>query len=315
MSRKIDWDKYTFRASQAHKLLVGTIGLTDKEKEERAGLLSRKMANARGENDENGKPVKPLTQNMEDRLALLNEKEKDKTLPKTMTNELRKIHRMETYNRNFNISTKYIRKGLSQEEEAITNYQMYLNKTGKRVLLTKNTERLYNDFFEGEPDIWRKGDKIGYDTKCSWSLDTFPFPSDELIIDYESQNQVYMNLTGAEEWVTAYCLVNIHEHGLNNEKLKEYYVLDCPDEEHENYYEYRKRCMDIERMLIFDYERFTHAFPYHDLFYTKEQWMDEGNDIPLEERIIEKKSYRNDDFIKELKERRLIAIEYLKSLN
>jgi len=310
----IDFSNYRFRASQCHKIMVGSIGLTDSEKIERDGLLKRKLGHAKGEDDANGKPHKALTDKMEQGLLDLNEKEKNKELPKTTLSELRKIHRMETYNRNFNISTKYIRKGLMQEEEAITNYQIYLAEKGKRVLFTKNEERLENDWFSGEPDLWKKGDLIGYDTKCSWSLDSFPFENDELNPHYECQNQVYMNLTGAKEWITAYCLVNIHEHGLNNEKLKEYYPLGSPGEGDENWQEYKRRAMDIEKMLIFDYDRFVYNFPYHDMFYSREQWFDEGNDIPLSERIIEKKSVYDPDFISELKERVKIAREYLKNL-
>lgn len=321
MGRKIKWENWTVRASQSSKLMVGNIGLTDKEKEERAGLLARKMANARGENDDKGKPVKPLTQNMENRLVELNEKEKDKTLPKTMTNELRKIHRMETYNRNFVFTNKYIQKGLSEEEEAITSYQMYLTKIGQRVLLTKNTERLFGDWCQGEPDIWRKGDKIGYDTKCSWDLSTFPYQEDDLDLIYEAQNQCYMELTGAEKWKTVYVLVNSSEQLVNNEKNKWMYALstqkdgnpmDAP--EHPFYQEYITKCKEVERMMIFDYNRFIDINPYHHMEHTKEEWFDGGYDIPLEERVIEKTSEYDQDFINELQERVLIAREYLKSL-
>ena len=114
----IDFSTYQFRASQCHFLMVGTIGLTDKQKAEMSDLIARKKASERGDLDEKGKPVKPLTPNMEDKLKELTLANEDKSLPKTMQNELRKIHRAEMFNRNFLFTNKYV-----QEEEAITLFQ------------------------------------------------------------------------------------------------------------------------------------------------------------------------------------------------
>lgn len=311
----IDWGKYRFRASQMHKLMVGTLlPTTEMENEISALQLERDtLTNA------NGRKVK-WTQSKQETLDAKKRKLEQVDsfdglmLPKTLSSELRKIHRAVTYGRDFEVSTKYTVKGVRQEEEAITNYQTYLNAIGRRTLFTKNTERLTNEWASGEPDLWKKGDKIGFDTKCSWELETFPFKDDDLDPQYEAQNQTYMWLTGADEWITAYCLVNLHEHGLNNEKLKVYYALECPDEEHKYYSEYIKKCKKLERRLIFDYDRFVDAFPYHQILHTREEWMDNGYDIPLEERIIEKKSIRSDEFQENLKERIKIAREYLKNL-
>ncbi len=314
-----DFSKYCFRASQISKLLTGTIGLTDIKKARLIELQTRKMDSATGVIDDKGKPIKPLTPNMEQELKDLSETNKNKDLPKTMKSELRKIFRMETYNRNFPISNKYIVKGLLQEEEAITNYQNFRNSKGIRTLFSKNTERIKNEFFSGEPDLGPFGVPImkwkeGFDTKCSWGLETFPFPEDELDFVYECQNQIYMDLTGAEKWTTAYCLVNIHEHGLNNEKLKIFYALNCPDSEDESWEYYQDKCKEIEKSMIFDYDRFVEQYPFHDMVYSKDEWHGEGNDIPLEERIIEKVSVYDNSFIENAKERVLLGREYLKYL-
>lgn len=313
----MDFSKYTFRASQAYKLMTGNIGLSDKEKSELSGLLNRKMKASLGENDEKGKPVKELTQNMVTRVEELTKKKKEKTLPQTMISELRKIHRMETYKRNFPFTNKYVQKGIQQEEEAITNYQIYLMDKGIKTLFTKNVERFYNSWLNGEPDLITKH-KIteGWDTKASWDLSTFPFPSDELNPQYEAQNQCYMDLTGAEKWTTVYCLVNSTEHQLNNEKMKWFYSFNQPDEENnpEQYHKMIEKQKEVERMMVFDWDRFQAQFPYHNFEHTEEEWKDSGYDIPLEERIMEKVSIYNPEFIADLQERIKIARNYLNSL-
>ena len=148
---------------------------------------------------------------------------------------------------------------------------------------------------------------------------TFPFEEDKLIDAYECQNQVYMDLTGADEWITASCLVNASEHMVNNEKLKWLYALQNkngnPDnEEHPNYDEYLQKCREIEIMMIFDYDRFIELYPYHDMVIPRKDWFSKNYDIPLADKVIEKTSFYNHDKINELKKRITIAREYLNNL-
>lgn len=315
---KIDFSEYRFRASQVHKIMAGTIGLTDNEKSELSGLLKRKMDHSLGNKDEKGKPIKALTPNMLDRVDELTKKKKDKTLPKTMQSELRRIHRMETYKRNFPFTNKYVQKGIQQEEEAITNYQMYLMAKGVKTLFTKNEKRFYNAWLSGEPDIIDNPKKIteGWDTKASWDLSTFPFPSDELDPQYKGQNQSYMDLTGARKWTTVYCLVNSTEHQLNNEKMKWFYAFNQPDEENnpEQYHKMVEKQKEVERMMVFDWDRFKAQFPFHHFEHTEEEWKDSGYDIPLAERVIEKVSIYSPEYIMGLQERIKISRNYLNSL-
>lgn len=312
----MDFSKYRFRASQCHLLMVGTIGLTDKEKTRLKYLINRKMDAVEGVG-------KGLTPNMEEEILVLRQKNKSKELPKTMKNELRKIWRSEKHKRNFLFTNKYVQKGLQQEDEAITIYMLFRNKIKKVLtLFTKNEDRFSNDWFTGTPDIVPmkiESKKVGFDTKCSWGLDTFPFEEDKLIDAYECQNQVYMDLTGADEWITASCLVNASEHMVNNEKLKWLYALQNkngnPDnEEHPNYDEYIQKCREIEIMMIFDYDRFVELYPYHDMVITRRCWFSKSYDIPLAEKVIEKTSFYNHDKINELKKRITIAREYLNNL-
>lgn len=317
----MDFSKYLFRASQSSKLLNGNIGLSTSQKAKLSLLLKRKNGFESKECDEKGKPWKELTENMTLEMNDLLRIQKNTELPKGLQNELRKIYRAEKYNRNFTFTNKYVVKGLLEEEEAITTYQSWIKYTkGKNRFFTKNSERFTNKYFTGEPDImpYLVDDIMcGVDTKCSWSLDSFPFNSDELNPIYESQNQVYMNLIGAEMWVTAYVLVNASEQLVFNEKQKYYkaYQDAIDNPEHEHYNRLQRELRNVEKMLIFDYDRFMKMNPSHLLEYTREEWLNEGNDIPLEDRVVEKVSYRNDDFIKDLEYRANLSRKYLNDLN
>ncbi|MCP4055173.1 MAG: hypothetical protein GY739_19450 [Mesoflavibacter sp.] len=263
---------------------------------------------------------------MEEKLKELTKKRSANELPATMKNELRKIWRAETYNRNFSFSTKYTRKGIVQENEAITLYQNYLNRNGNKVFFKKNEKREYNDYVTGLPDlnpIIFNGKKTGFDTKASWELATFPFEEDPLVVQYEYQNQSYIWITDSEEWITASCLVNIHEHGLNNEKMKYFYPLGCPMDADDEYFdEYVEKCKEIEVRLIFDYNRFVEHYPNHQLEISKDEWMEtvnpltgvKGYDIPMVDRVIEKKSIRNEAIQEKFIERINIGREYLCNL-
>lgn len=311
-----DFSTYKFRASQCHKLMTGTIGITETQKQRIKELENERDTGI----NVNGNKCK-FTANKQDELSDLIKRQEDQSLPLTMRSELRKIYRAEKFNRNFQFSTKYTTKGVVQEEESITVYQIYRNAKGIRTFFKKNETRLYNDFFQGEPDlnpmeIEVDGEvkKIGFDVKSAWDLSTFPFPEDDLIDAYEIQNQVYMNLTGADMWITATILVNTTEQLLHNEKMKRFYELGAPNEDHKHYADYIKSCRDYEKQLIFDFDRFTDVFPYHELQYTREEWMEEGNDIPLQDRVLEKVSYRDEEKINALKERAKIGREYLMQL-
>lgn len=306
----IDFSKYKFRASQMHFLMVGNIGLSEKQEEELQALLNR----------ENDPKAKPLTNNMKEKVKELLEKKAKNELPLTMKKELRKIHRAERYNRNFIFTNKYVQKGIIQEDDAILLYQEYRNSVlGINTHFLKNDQRLENDWFSGEPDL-RPQDGIGFDTKCSWSLESFPYKEDKLDGNYEYQNQVYMDLEGVDKWITVYVLINGLGTHLYNEKLKHYYAMGQPEqnehdeEEIENYNKYVEVCRDLEKMMIYDYDEFVSNSENPPLEISKEEWFGEGYDIPLEERVIEKVSERNEETLTEMKKRIVIARKYLTEL-
>jgi hypothetical protein len=305
------------RSSQSSKIMTGTIP----NKED----FNKKISELESERDTlvnvNGNRVK-WTDNKKEELSKLIKKRDTplfKLMPKTFTSELRKIYRQESHDRVFNFINKYTVKGIRQEEESITTYMMYLNSIGTRILFTKNEERFSNDFISGTPDLMPQvidGKKVGFDVKSSWDLDTFPFKEDDLIDSYYWQNQCYMWLTDADEWRTAHCLVNLHEHGLNNEKNKYFYAYDIPQTPDDEYYdELIKQYRILERRYIFDYDRFVSVYPHHNMEISRQEWKDNNWDIPLEKRVIEKTVVRSEDSINKLKERIELGREYLIKLS
>ena len=316
-----NFKEYKVRASQASKIMSGSIGLTDSQKRKLSDHLKRKNGFEADEVDANGKPWKALTSNMEEEMNQLLEVQENPTLPKTLKSEIKKIWRSEKYNRNFTFINKFTVKGLMQEEEAITVYQMWLKETkGINRLFTKNIERNFNDYFQGEHDIEPyKTDEIrcGVDIKCSWSLETFPMEEDELIDAYVCQNNVYMDLNNCEKWITAYILVNATEQLLHNEKQKYYKLypnaVDNPDDPY--YEELMKRLKEVDRQMIYDYDRFVEQYGDFTLDYTREEWMSLNLDIPLEDRVIEKVCNRDEQLLSALRERVEIVREEMVKLN
>ena len=318
MKTKIDWSTYKFRASQCHKLLTGS--LPNKND------FDKRILELENERDflvnANGNKVKWTNSKTNELSKLIDKKNTPyfELLPKTMTSELRKIHRAETFNRNFSFTNKYVQKGIAQEEEAISVYQLYRkNVKGINTFFINNKKRLSNDYTSGEADLTDTNDfencNEGFDTKCSWELETFPFKGDKLDAAYECQNQVYMWLSGAKKWITVSVLVNVTEDLLHKEKLKWFYLLDQPlSAEDKTFDEYTKQAKDLEIRLIFDYDRFKKLNPGHQMEISRAEWFENSYDIPLEERVVEKESFYDQFFIDDLKQRIEVSRDYLKSL-
>lgn len=217
---------------------------------------------------------------------------------------LREIYVEHKYGRRKTICTKQMLKGTLQEEEAITLYCRV-----KKHIYCKNTARIENKFITGEPDLSDNEDifktKRGVDIKCSWSLFTFPFPDDKLDKSYEWQNLCYMCLSGAEEWATAFCLVNAPGFMILDEKKKLYYEMGCPADDDPTYIE---GCIEIEKNMIFNLKEFKAVPENKTIDLDCKDW---HYDIPLNERVVEFPTIR-DDFKIELIEPTVIkARKYL----
>lgn len=308
----MNFDKKLFRASQAYDLTTGSIGITKLQEDEIKALINERDTGV----NVNGNKVK-WTDAKKQKLEKLVSEQENPSMPKTMQSALRAIHRQEKYNRNFIFTNKYVQKGLAQEEESFTVYQEYLEKVrGIKSFLKNNKERLNNEFFTGEPDSnkhFLQQFEYGFDIKTSWSIETFPFKEDDLDIKYQWQNLVYMNLTGARKWKTAYILVNTSEDLLHKEKQKWFYALNMHSSD-ANDERYQEVLIELEKMHIVDYDKFVKTNPFHDMKISKIEWHGQNLDIPLQDRVIEKTLEYEEGKIKFLENRVKIARKYLSEL-
>lgn len=308
----MNFDKKLFRASQAYDLTTGSIGITKLQEDEIKALINERDTGV----NVNGNKVK-WTDAKKQKLEKLVSEQENPSMPKTMQSALRAIHRQEKYNRNFIFTNKYVQKGLAQEEESFTVYQEYLEKVrGIKSFLKNNKERLNNEFFTGEPDSnkhFLQQFEYGFDIKTSWSIETFPFKEDDLDIKYQWQNLVYMNLTGARKWKTAYILVNTSEDLLHKEKQKWFYALNMHSSD-ANDERYQEVLIELEKMHIVDYDKFVKTNPFHDMKISKSEWHGQNLDIPLQDRVIEKTLEYEEGKIKFLENRVKIARKYLSEL-
>lgn len=212
-------------------------------------------------------------------------------LSETTKTYLKELNRSIKYSRQKDFTSKEIEKGLQQEELAITLFSLHTRK-----YFTKNSKRINNDFLTGEPDLFIGSDiehaEEGFDTKCSWSLWTFPDADDELDSNYYWQNMGYMALTGAKKWTTVYCLVNAPAEQITAEKQKVWYALGMPDDSNDRYMEKRR---EIEKNMIFDIKQFRDDNPHYDL--DIKDWC---YDIPRAERILQFPVLRDEDAIQKI---------------
>jgi hypothetical protein len=196
------------------------------------------------------------------------------------------IYVHQKYDRQTDISNKYIAKGLACEEDGITLYSRV-----KKNFFKKNEEHLNNDFIKGTPDLFigksiHKADTI-IDIKVSWDIYTFFRTQTKKINSlYYWQLQGYMWLTAATKATLAYTLVNTPDIFLNDEKRKLFYRMDAITEESPEYIE---ACIELEKSIIYD-------------------------DIPLKERLIVFEVERNDADINRIEAKALKAREYLQEL-
>ena len=160
------------------------------------------------------------------------------TLSQGAKTYIQKLALYDKYSIEDTIESRYLDKGIICEDEAISLY----NSVCGTHLIFKNEEHFKNDYVQGTPDLILE-DKI-VDTKCSWSLDSFPFFMDKLPTIYYYQLQAYMWLCDKDKAEVAYVLVNTPEHLFNQELEREKWkvkdtqgVLDLSAEMESDIYE------------------------------------------------------------------------------
>jgi hypothetical protein len=173
------------------------------------------------------------------------------------------------YNRQSDIFSKYISKGLMVEEDSITLYSRLKKKFYK-----KNEEMLSNDILRGTPDMYA-GENIRnanhvIDVKSSWDIFTFHRTLSKDVNDmYYWQLQAYMLLTGAKSATLAYCLIDTPLVMIEDEKRKLMWKMGVATSEESDY---KQAAEELERLMTY-------------------------SDIPMDQRVIEFQFDRNDEDI------------------
>lgn len=187
------FNKYKFRCHSVGNIMVGAISaLTTKQDEYLKDLTIKKDS-------------KGLTDRQTiDYAKLLEKKIAKPKLSVTAKSYLDKIHAKEVFGKDDSIYSKYMDKGLTQEEISISLYSDV-----KDFMFLKNDEYKQNDFICGTPDNTQ--DKIR-DIKTSWDFKTFPMHKKEIPSNiYYWQLQCYMELFDLDESELVYCLVDTPE--------------------------------------------------------------------------------------------------------
>lgn len=212
-------NSFKIRASATNEILFD-VGLTDNQKKELDEL--EKRFNGYG---------KPLTEKQnEKRLELIAKRDAKPQLTQGVKTYCKKWLKNKLYGRREEIKSKFISKGNKCEEDGFTLMALYVIKD----MVYKNTERKSNEWLEGECDLFHN--KVVYDNKSSWSLETFPMYDEEATNDdYIKQLNSYAWLWDAEKAVLCYTLI------------------DTPDEEVEQAIrwvsDHNKRYKIVERMI------------------------------------------------------------------
>lgn len=188
-------NNFKIRASRAHDIMAGDIGLSPTQQEKYNDLLARK----------NGKHPKglALTAKMEQELAKIQYMIENPELPQGAKTYCKKWLNETVFGRRPIIKSKYIDKGNATEEDGFTLMCLQMNLG----MVYKNSERRSNDFLVGECDLDHEKTNAVYDNKSSYELDTFPLwetkiPSPE----YETQIRCYMELWDRPSGVVVYTL-------------------------------------------------------------------------------------------------------------
>ena len=117
----------------------------------------------------------------------------------------------------------------------------------------KNTERIYNDFLTGEPDLFL-GSEIKAATKIIDTKVSFDYPiflkkiNTRLIPDNKQQIQGYMDISNAIEGEVADCLVDMPETMVNDYRRKLMYRMNVISDQSP---EYLTACAEMERSMYF----------------------------------------------------------------
>lgn len=230
------------------------------------------------------------------------------------------------YGRKYDIKSKYLKKGLAVEEDNITLYSRL-----KKKFFKKNTERLSNEWIEGEPDLF-EGEIILValciiDLKSSWDIFTFYDTVLEMVegakkdkikaekkaskkdkdTDDEPDNSIYFNGVNPEYYwqLMGYKALT----GASHSKLA-YGLIDTPDA----LIEKEKASLLFEMGGNLALANSVKEAAIMEGWAELERKM-KYEDIPIEERLIEFHIDRNNDHIEQIYRKVEKCREYLQYLD
>jgi hypothetical protein len=152
-------------------------------------------------------------------------KSKGEVLSQTTKTYLHELAIEEVYGIRKEFSSRYTDKGNEVEDLSIE----LCNDVLDLGFIYKNEEHFTNDWITGTPDVNTK--EILLDVKSSWDATTFPFFDTELKNkDYLYQMHGYMWLTGKEESLLCYCLVDTPLQIVEDEIRREHWKASLIEE-------------------------------------------------------------------------------------
>jgi hypothetical protein len=208
---------------------------------------------------------------------MTNPKTKGETLSQTTKTYLQELAVEEVFGIRKEFSSRYTDKGNEVEDLSID----FCNDVLDLGFIYKNEEHFTNDWITGTPDV--NTNEILLDVKSSYDATTFPFFDTKLNNkSYFYQMQGYMWLTGKEESLLCYCLIDTPLQIVEDEIRREHWKASLIEES-----------LDIRAFV-----QAKHIFGH----------------IPKEKRLKTFKIAKDDTVIEEIKTRIELCREYYNEL-
>ena len=157
--------------------------------------------------------------------SIMTKPKKDRLVSAGAETYCKKWYTEQIYGRKEEVSSKYMFKGNSVEDESIE----FIGKQLEYKKLSKNYKSFENNFMTGTPDVITKDEIL--EVKNSWNCFTFPLLETEIPTKgYYYQAQGYMHLSGLKKAKLIYTLMNTPEDLIEKEFYKspnfQYYSND-----------------------------------------------------------------------------------------
>jgi hypothetical protein len=221
---------------------------------------------------------------------------------------LKQLHCEELFGRSEEIKSKYLDKGIQNEEKSFT---LYSNLTKDFSGSYKNTKTFENEFIKGTPDNCK--DKI-LDIKSSWNQKTFPLYETEIENkNYIAQLQGYMALTGLDTAKLVYCLTDTPTKLINDELRRLDWKLDIMDGDGNIRENSIELVVELIKNMIFSFnglEEYCEENPA-----VKLEWFTNFKEIPLQFRVKIFNLERNDAMIDFIYSKVKKSREYMNELS